>query len=71
MNTNNSKGTIVAPIPNEVENREHTGGDLARAPNGQSAPKTVTDHKRGSTGKPVPASAPDQEPDTKRRGKST
>lgn len=71
MNTNNSKGTIVAPTPNEVENREHTGGDVARDPNGQSAPKTVTDHKRGSTGKPAPASAPDQERDTKRRGKST
>jgi len=71
MKTNNSTGTIVAPTPNEVENREHTGDDLATAPNGQSAPETVTDHKRGSTGKPVPASAPDQERDTKRRGKST
>jgi hypothetical protein len=51
MQTDNSKGTTVAPTPKQGQTPtpQQTGGGGA-APD---SPKTVTDHQHGSTGKPA------------------
>jgi hypothetical protein len=56
MPTDQKKGLTDAPTPPQGRTPQHeqTRGDKPSAP--KTAPKTVTDHEHGSTGKP-PASA--------------
>ena len=65
MQIENPKATIVAPTPKGGESHRPTpaGGDA------QSAPKTVTDHKHGATGKPAQSSAPTKAHDTEHQDK--
>jgi hypothetical protein len=68
MHTDNSKGRTVAPTPKDVETHQQTGGDEQNAPDTQSVPKSVTDHERGSTGKPDSPSPVTRQDDAKPRG---
>jgi len=57
MPTDQKKGLTDAPTPKQgrIPQREQTTGDKPSAPS--TAPKTVTDHRHGSKGKPPAAAA--------------
>jgi hypothetical protein len=65
MKSENSKGITDAPTPPQGK----THGHPQPAVTPPVAPKTVTDHEHGSTGKAVPASTSSEECDAEREGK--